>query len=213
MADKADQVEQETSATFSSEDELIDKLMSKLLPQLEKSINKTVNSAITARKKEFEPRAEETQETATKSKKSQDPQLAEALKKIEALEAKAAAEQAEKKDMFLKSNLSDLLDKMGIIPELKSGKMSEIILNKLAGYSEEEGSDELVWNTKLGPKTLESGVREHFSTPEGKAYLAPKSVKGSGDKSYTKTLTTTEDDPSMAAAKSLLAPYLNRPGF
>lgn len=203
MADKVNQHEnvqgEETSTKFSKEE---------LLAEVAQMISKQTNAAITQRLNSFEnrqdavlaeikstlasfsPKSKDEGAEKGKAVKEKDPEFFALQKKVEEMQAKEAKLVEQQRDSALRKSLSEQLTKAGIDPKYMKAAIATLVdSDKAVGYTTDEyasDKDKLVFRSKTeGEQDLITGLRSWVKSDEGKSFVAPKGVQGSGDRSYS----------------------------
>ena len=155
-------------------------------------VNQIVNSAISSRLKSFEKKFDEFATKLTTKPESTEPILqqkeekvsnAELLnlkKQFEALKVEKEQETAKRKDLDLRTTVKEHLQKAGVPAHLMKAATAVVIdSDKLVSYNED---DQLVFRSDVGDLDLASGLKQWSKSSDGKVFLAPKNVSGSGEK-------------------------------
>lgn len=156
-------------------------------------VNAQINAAISSRLKSFEKKFDEAlsklttkpeqQEGAQKEEKVSNSELISLKKQFEALQKERDQEVSKRKDLDLRTSLKDQLQKAGVAPHmLKAATAILVDHDKLVGYNEE---DQLSFRSDTGDLDLVSGVKQWLKSSEGKAFMSPKNISGSGEKSQS----------------------------
>jgi hypothetical protein len=157
-----------------------------------------INAAISGRLKSFEKRLEEfstkiapqPQQEPQDDKKPSNAELAALKRQFDALQKERDLEVSRRKDSELRTTIKDQLQKTGVAPHLTKAAMAVLVdSDKLVGYNED---GELVFRTSTGDLTVEEGIRSWVKSEEGKSFVQPKGVSGSGERQVKSSALSTE---------------------
>ncbi len=192
MADQANS-DAETSLTFSKEElqSMIESVVKSIVPQI---VSKTVNGAMTDRQDKFEQKMleqvkqtmvtkEEIAPAAKNNKKELDPEILALREQLDKLTTERESEKAQFRDKELRRQVSEELELSGMDKTKRKALMAQLILeDKVIGYGKD---DKVVFKTKEGDLDKEYPLgygltNKFFTSEEGKSWLPPKDIKGSG---------------------------------
>ena len=152
-------------------------------------VSRLVNSAISSRMKSFEKKLEEFTSKLTPQQTEEKPaekisnlELVQLKKQLELIQKERDTEVSKRKDFELRNTVKEQLLKNGVNPNMVKAAMAILVdSDKLVSYNED---NEICWSDKeLGKIDLSSGLKNWSKTDEGKSFLAPKSLQGTGSTS------------------------------
>jgi hypothetical protein len=177
----------------------------------EEKVNRIVNSAISNRMKSFERKMDEfmgkftqpTEEKPVKEEKVSNTELLQLKRQLEAIQKERDTEVSKRKDTELRNVVKEQLLKAGVNPSMVKAAMAILVdSDKVVGYDE---ADQVSWkDNDLGSIDLASGLRNWSKTDEGKSFIAPKLVQGTGAKGFSNKVNKLENKLSRSEVGSML---------